>query len=179
MSENRSVEREGREVAFSVEGEGPTLVLIAEAGAGIGYLAGLAHSVASADFRIVRVQAEQAQDVVAVLDEIGAADAWIGGHGDGGTIARTVALQNHDRVGGVLLFGVEQGDGVPEVAEGIPVLVIQGSVDEVTPPENGLALQAAAPGLVSVVTLEGAGHDFPSSHVGEAAWAVEDYLDWD
>ncbi len=149
-----------------------------------------------------------AQDVVDVLDHLGVPDAWVGGHAFGGTIARFVAIDHHDHVNGLLLLGVE-GDagldgsadgpgiardagiealqraaretagGLPALAEGVPVLVVQGTDDEVTPPANGEALRASAPGLVSVVTVEGGGHLFPATHVGATSWAVEDYLDWD
>ncbi|MFB2583954.1 alpha/beta hydrolase [Herbiconiux liukaitaii] len=164
-------------VASAEEGNGPAVVLVAERGEGIGPLAALAHSVAQEDFRVVRIAAETVQEVVEVLDELQVADAWIGGHGFGGTIARGVALEHHDRVNGVILLGVESA--ATELAEGIPVLVIQASLDEVNPPARGDALQAAAPGLVSVVAVEGADHRFPTTHAGETSWAIEDYLDWD
>ncbi len=163
---------------FAEEGAGPAVVLLAEPGEGIGYLAGLAHSVASEDFRVVRIEAGEPHEVLARLDEVGVADAWIGGHGAGGSLARIVARDHHDRVNGIILLGVEDTTGLPE-PEGIPVLVIQGADDAVTPPANGDALKAAAPGLVSVVTIDGAGHRFPATHIGETAWAIEDYLDWD
>lgn len=165
--------------ASAEEGSGPAVVLLAEQGEGIATLAGLAHSIAGEDFRVVRIAAESVDDVVGVLDELEVADAWIGGHGFGGTVARLVALEHHDRVNGVILLGVEAAATIPALAEGIPVLVIQGAADDVTPPANGESLKESAPGLVSVVTIEGAGHDFPSSHAGETAWAIEDYLDWD
>ena len=65
------------------------------------------------------------------------------------------------------------------IAEGIPVLVIQGTDDTVSPVANGEALQAAVPAQVSVVTVDGGGYLFPSTHVGATSWAIEDYLDWD
>lgn len=65
------------------------------------------------------------------------------------------------------------------VAAMFPVLVIQGTDDDITPPANGDALQAAAADRVSVVRIEGAGHFFPRTHVGDTSWAIEDYLDWD
>ncbi|MEV7692745.1 alpha/beta hydrolase [Microbacterium sp. NPDC089189] len=67
----------------------------------------------------------------------------------------------------------------PAVASGVPVLVVQGGDDPVAPVANGEALQAAAPASVSVVTVEGARHMFPASHVVPTSWAIEDYLDWD
>lgn len=61
----------------------------------------------------------------------------------------------------------------------LPVLVIQGTQDRLTPPANGQALQASAPDRVSVTTVEGGGHLFPVTHIGATAWPIEDYLDWD
>jgi pimeloyl-ACP methyl ester carboxylesterase len=181
-------EPDGRSLALADEGTGPAVVLLASEAVGIDDLDPLAGLLTAEDFRVVRLAArpstdaapaELAQDVVDVLDHLGVSDAWIGGHAGGGSIARAVALHHHDRVNGVLLLGVESGDTAPMLAEGLPVLVIQGADDDVTPPENGDALQAAAPGLVSVVSIEGAGHRFPATHVGETSWAIEDYLDWD
>lgn len=65
------------------------------------------------------------------------------------------------------------------LAPQFPVLVIQGTDDEITPVANGAALQASAPDRVSVVPIDGAGHLFPRTHVGATSWAIEDYLDWD
>jgi pimeloyl-ACP methyl ester carboxylesterase len=65
------------------------------------------------------------------------------------------------------------------LAPAVPVLVIQGAEDRMTPPINGQQLQASAPDRVSVVDVEGAGHLFPVTHVGATAWPIEDYLDWD
>jgi pimeloyl-ACP methyl ester carboxylesterase len=50
-----------------------------------------------------------AQDVVDVMDHIGLGHAWVGGHAFGGSVARAVSLDHIDRVGGVLLLGVEGG----------------------------------------------------------------------
>lgn len=65
------------------------------------------------------------------------------------------------------------------LAPAVPVLVVQGAEDRLTPPANGERLQASAPDRVSVVSVEGAGHLFPVTHVGATAWPIEDYLDWD
>lgn len=65
------------------------------------------------------------------------------------------------------------------VAPGLPVLVIQGSEDAVTPVANGAALQAASPQFISSATVEGAGHLFPVTHAGETAEYIEDFLGWD
>lgn len=146
-----------------------------------------------------------AQDVVDVMDHLDVDHAWVGGHGFGGSVARVVSLEHRDRTNGVLLLGVEgeRADadlaGVAErfrdaeaeslqraawespgpLAEGVPVLVIQGTEDTLTPPSNGERLRATAPDRVSVVPIEGAGHYFPATHMGATSWAIEDYLDWD
>ncbi len=225
MTETQIFEPEGRAIPYAVEGKGPAVVLIAGQGLNITYLGTLAHLLAGEDFRVVRIGSRRptetaaavsmgdfAQDAVDVMDHLDVADAWVGGHAFGGSVARTVAHDHHDRVNGVLLLGVQGSDattdrvdftGVPErlqdaevtsmqgaaraassgesteLAAGIPVLIIQGTEDVVTPPSNGEALQASAPGLVSVVPIEGGGHMFPATHVGATSWAIEDYLDWD
>jgi pimeloyl-ACP methyl ester carboxylesterase len=147
-----------------------------------------------------------AQDVVDVMDHVGVSDAWVGGHAFGGSVARIVSLGHPERVNGVLLLGVEgvtpANDALSEAPEhardadvealqraawvppaalapGVPVLVVQGSEDRVTPPANGESLQASAPDRVSVVSVDGGGYMFPLTHMGATSWAVEDYLDWD
>ena len=186
MTDTQIFEPDGRAIAYAAEGEGPALVLIADRGSDIDLLGSLAHSVSQEDFRVIRVgaRAEEsakalAQAIIDVMNHLDLADAWVGGHAFGGSVARQVSLDHHDRVNGVLLLGVEAADVAPPLADGLPVLVIQGTDDEVTPPANGEVLQASAPGLVSVVPIEGAGHQFPTTHVGATSWAIEDYLDWD
>jgi len=218
MNDTQIFEPEGRAIPYAVEGSGPAVVLIAGQGLNIAYLGTLAHSVAQEDFRVVRIgsrrpsdgtpsMSDLAQDVVDVMDDLGVDHAWVGGHAFGGSVARVVALDHHDRANGVLLLGVESAarteeldlSEVPEsfrdadvmalqraawrspaaLAEGVPVLVIQGTDDTITPPSNGAELQASAPELVSVVPIEGGGHLFAATHVGATSWAIEDYLDWD
>ncbi|MBZ4485861.1 alpha/beta hydrolase [Microbacterium sp. cx-55] len=219
MPDSQIFEPDGRAIPFEVEGDGPAVVLLPGQGLNIGYLGPLAHSVAQEDFHLIRIGARRptdaavtlhdlAQDVVDVLDHLGVADAWVGGHAFGGTVARFVAIDHHDRVNGVLLLGVEgtAGSDGPDdgtdvardkdleamqraareatgelsaLADGVPVLIIQGTEDTITPTANGELLRAAAPGLVSVVAVEGGGHLFPATHVGATSWAIEDYLDWD
>lgn len=190
-TERQIFEPDGRAVPYVDEGAGPALVLVPGKGTDPVHLGTLAHVVIEEDFRIVRVGSRQTdgdaptlqqavQDVVDVMDHLGIDDAWVGGHAFGGTVARAVARAHHDRVDGVLLLAVEAD--VPaeaELAPGIPVLVLQGADDEITPPANGEALRASAPELVSVVTIEGAGHLFAATHAGETAAVIEDYLDWD
>lgn len=221
MTDTQIFEPDGRAIPYDVEGSGPAVVLIAGRGLGIGSLSALAHSVAQEDFRVVRIGSRRppqdadapvemhdlARDVVDVMDHVGVGHAWVGGHAFGGSVARTVAVENHDRVNGVLLLGVE-GPGVapvdagapvelrdeaveamqgaareaaelPPLAPGVPVLVIQGSDDRITPPSNGEQLQASAADRVSLVSVDGGGHLFPATHVGATSWAIEDYLDWD
>jgi pimeloyl-ACP methyl ester carboxylesterase len=219
MTDTRIFEPDGRAIPYADEGKGPAVVLLPAQGLNITYLNALAGSLATEDFRVVRIGSRRpaagaaslndlAQDVVDVMDHLGVAHAWIGGHGFGGSVARIASLDHHDRVSGVVLFGVEGAAGadaapdapehaldpeveelqraaraaageLPALATGVPVLVIQGTEDAVTPLANGDALQASAPELVSVVRVEGGGHLFPATHVGATSWAIEDYLDWD
>ena len=228
MTDTQIFEPDGRAIPYADDpSNGPALVLIPGRGLNISYLGPLAHALAEEDFRIVRIGprhpstasgadvslTDLAQDVVDVMEHLGLAGAWIGGHAFGGTVARTVALTHPERVQGVLLLGVEGAeqadelgadsdipagaqdadvvamqraaqDASPEVewsslAPAVPVLVLQGTEDRLTPPANGEALQASAPDRVSVVPVAGAGHLFPVTHVGATAWPIEDYLDWD
>lgn len=229
MTDIQIFEPEGRAIPYADEGtSGPAVVLIPGRGLNISYLGPLAHALVEEDFRIVRVGPRHpssatdaavslhdlAQDVVDVMEHIGLAGAWVGGHAFGGAVARTVSLDHPERVGGVLLLGVEGaeqtdelsagGSEIPEgardvavdamqraaqdaapdvawstLAPAIPVLVVQGSEDRLTPPAHGVELQASAPDRVSVVSVEGGGHLFPVTHVGATAWPIEDYLDWD
>ncbi|MGM1017596.1 MAG: alpha/beta fold hydrolase [Actinomycetota bacterium] len=221
MADTQIFEPDGRAIPFATEGEGPALVLIAGLGLNVSYLGLLAHSVSEEDFRVVRIGSRRpsdaevamtdlAQDVLDVMDRLEILDAWVGGHGFGGSVARMVSLTQPERVNGVMLLGVEgeapaispaddpeipadardtdveslqraaRDAWAPEaLAPGIPVLIIQGAEDRVTPPAHGDELQASAPGLVSVVPIDGGGYMFPLTHVGATSWAIEDYLDWD
>nr|WP_194425435.1 alpha/beta hydrolase [Microbacterium aquimaris] len=213
-------EPDGRAIRHVVDGEGdgPVLVLLPGRGLDITYLGTLAMVLEEEGFRVVRVGSRRtaaatmhdlAQDVIDVLDHLGFDAAWIGGHGFGGTIARTVALDHDDRVNGVLLLTVDgasaENDDVsgalpqdaeiagmqaaalaatPEaewatVAPNHPILIIQGADDPIAPPVNGEQLRATAPHLVSLTTIEGAGHLFVSTHAGETGFLIEDYLGMD
>lgn len=187
MTQLEIFEPDGRAVPYLDDGDGPALVLLSERGADGNGLGTLTSILVETGFRIVRIgfraQADDAtlqdlaQDVVDVIDHLGIRDTWMGGHAFGGTVARLVAVDHHDRVNGVLLLGVEDAD-VP-LAPNMPVLIVQGTADETTPAANGERLQASAPGLVSVKALEGAGHMFPMTHAGQTAEIIEEYLDWD
>lgn len=215
-----------RDISYLDEGTGPAIVLLPEAGLDFAYFGALASILVEEDFRVVRIATrrsaaptlhELAQDVVDVLDHLQISEAWIGGHGFGGAVARTVAIDHHDHVSGVLLLGVARqapygddfdaevravfgdsfspqadvrqmqadalaatdGAAWQPVADATPVLVVQGAADRVTPVEAGESLREAAPGLVSVKAVDGAGHFFPLTHPGETSWFIEDYLDWD
>lgn len=175
----------GRAVAFIDEGAGPAVVLIPESGQDIHALGTLASILVEEDFRVVRLAPFDsggdvhalARAVVDVMDAAGLDHAWIGGHGFGATVARAVPRDHHDRVSGVLLMAPDVVD-LP-LAEDIPVLVIHGTEDEVTPLSQSERLVASAPTIASLKTVEGAGHHFPATHPGETSWFIEDYLDWD
>ena len=188
MTQLETFEPDGRAIPYvDHQSDGPVLVLLSERGADAGGLGTLTSILVDVGFRIVRIGFraasddatvdDLAQDVLDVIDHIGIGDTWMGGHASGGTVARTLAIAHPDRVNGVLLLGVE--DVQIPVAHNMPVLVVQGADDETTPPVNGVALQASAPGLVSVTTFDGAGHLFPATHAGQTAEIIEEYLDWD
>ncbi|WP_292831855.1 alpha/beta fold hydrolase [Microbacterium sp.] len=119
MTQERQIlEPDGRAVGYVDEGSGPAIVLLPAAGLDFAYLGTLASILVEEDFRVVRIGTRSsgpatmhdlARDVVDVMDAIGMQDAWIGGHAFGGAVARTVALDHHDRVNGILLLGVEVG----------------------------------------------------------------------
>ncbi len=120
---------------------------------------------------------DRAEDVLAVIDHLGLEHTWVGGHGSGGRVARVFAASHADRVNGLLLLGVDAAD-IP-LAPVIPVLIVQGTDDELTPPENGERLQATAPERASIKTVSGGGHHFPMTHPIATAVIIEEYLDWD
>lgn len=246
-------EPDGRAIPFVEEGDGPVrVVLLPGHGLGVSSLGTLAHVLEEEGFHLLRVGVrtsatdgvtmhDLAQDVADVMAHVGLASAWIGGHGFGGALARTVALDHHDQVEGVVLIGVETGelldaasptsaalaptddDALLEAARVLggdadaafardvlvrhrdlaaasvqtaalavtaaeewstlapdfAVLVVQGAADRATPPTNGQALQALAPGRVSLTIVDGAGHLGVLTHAGEVGFAIEDYLAWD
>lgn len=187
MTDTQIFEPEGRAIPYAVEGEGPVaLVLIPEPGQDRDALGVVSHYlVEEAGFHVVRVGTradsasldERVQDAAAVIDHIGLEHTWVGGHGSGGTVARAFAAAHHDRVNGLLLLGVEEED-IP-LAPVIPVLIIQGTDDDITPPAVGERLQSTAPERASVKYIDGAGHLFPLTHPIDTAFIIEEYLDWD
>lgn len=258
MAQRQIFEPDGRAVPYIDDGEGPSLVLIPDRGLDIAYLEVLARILTDQGFHVVRIGARRvsgesasaptmhdlAQDVIDVMDEIDLAHSWIGGHGFGGAVARTVALDHTDRTNGILLLSVDgaspstdaaaralrtvssdAGDDeilgalphltggaadvahvwsvygparVPELtpaqdaalaatpeaewaalAPAMPVLIMHGTDDEVSPLSNAEQLQASAPDRASIVRIEGGGHLFPLTHPGETAADIEEYLDWD
>ncbi|WP_424936544.1 MULTISPECIES: alpha/beta fold hydrolase [Bacteria] len=191
MTQNSIFEPDGRAVPYFDEGhgEGPALVLIPGRGLEGGALGSVAHILAEEGYRVVRIGArrvsddkqvtreEWIEDVLAVMDHIGLGSAWIGGHGVGGTVARALAAAHVDRADGLLLLAVEDEDIA--LPSSLPVLIIQGSDDEVMPPANGEKLRATAPERASLVTMAGGEHLFPVTHAVDTAFAIEDYLAWD
>lgn len=136
------LEPDGRAIPFLVEGEGPVpLVLIPDRGQDD--LGVVGHYLAEeAGFHIIRIgyrpdpdaalsTADRVQDVMDVLDHLALEHTWIGGHGFGGTVARTAVAAHPERANGLLLLGVEEVD-IP-LAPVLPVLIVQGSSDELTP----------------------------------------------
>ena len=177
----------GRAIPFAVEGEGPvSLVLFSDSDLETDGLAVISHYlVEEAGFHVVRIGSpahspsleERVEGAVAVLSEISLEHTWVGGHGAGGAVARSFAGSHTERTNGLLLLGVDDDERtLPPL---MPVLIIQGSEDEVTPRSNGERLQATAPERASVKNLDGAGHHFPRTHPIQTAFIIEEYLDWD
>ena len=203
MTDIQIFEPEGRAIPYAVEGDGPGLVLIAGQGLGVDYLGSVAHWMAGEDFRVVRIgsrrpagladaaapagtavsMSDLAQDVVDVMDHAGVATAWVGGHAFGGQrdIARHHRIPERFRDAEVepMQIAARTASPLAPLAPGVPVLVLQGTDDTVTPVANGDALKASAPDRVSVVAIEGGTHMFPATHIGATSFAIEDYLDWD
>ena len=65
-----------------------------------------------------------------------------------------------------------------ELAPALPVLIIQGTTDAVTPVAHAERLRDAAPERASIKTVEG-DHGFPGANPIETAVIIEEYLDWD
>jgi len=180
-------EHDGRAVPYIVEGEGPVgLVLIAAGSLEVDPLGVVAHYLAEeAGFHVVRMgtdpasadREQRAADAVALMDHLGFDDAWIGGYGAGGTVARVATTAHPDRANGLLLLGVEDADIA--LAPMIPILIIQGSDDQSLPAANAERLQAAAPDRASIKSIAGADHRFPLTHLMDTAVTIEEYLDWD
>ncbi|MCP2637850.1 alpha/beta hydrolase [Microbacterium sp. HD4P20] len=193
MTETQIFEPDGRAIRYVDEGEGPVaLVLIPEPGLERDALGVVGHYLAEeAGFRVVRISTptasgpsaepaalnERVSSIAAVLDHLGLDHTWIGGHGFGGTVARAFAAAQTGRVNGLLLLGV-QDEQIP-LPPAIPVLIIQGTDDDVTPPANGERLQSTAVDRASVTSIPEAGHLFPLTHPIQTAVVIEEYLDWD
>lgn len=187
MTQQSIFEHDGRAVPYIVEGEGPIgLVLIAAGSLDADPLGVVAHYLAEeAGFHVVRIGADatstdhdqRAADTIALMHHLGFDDAWIGGYGAGGTVARIATAAHPDRANGLLLLGVEDED--VELAPMIPVLIIQGADDQILPGANAERLQSTAPERVSIKTIAGADHRFPLTHLMDTAVTIEEYLDWD
>jgi len=123
MTTLATFEPDGRAITYIDEGEGPaTIVLIPGLGLNPAYLGTLASVLVELGFRVLRVRArrtaaanlhELAQDIADVMEHTGITDAWIGGHAFGGAVARTFALDHHDRTDGILILGALSTDHHP------------------------------------------------------------------
>ncbi len=186
MTDTQIFEPDGRAIPFADEGDGPVkLVLIQEQGLAADVLGVAAHYLAEeAGFHVLRIGHrageatldERVADAISVIDHVGIEDTWIGGHGFGGTIARAAVAAHPDRANGLLLLGVEDVD--TDVPPAIPVLIVQGTEDDVTPPAHAERLQASLPDRASIKTIAG-DHLFPMHHPIETGVIIEEYLDWD
>ncbi|MBO0979289.1 alpha/beta fold hydrolase [Microbacterium sp. SD291] len=188
MTDTQIFEPDGRAIPFVDEGDGPVkLVLIQEHGLAADVLGVVSHYLAEeAGFHVLRIGHradgadasfdERVADALAVIDHAGLQETWIGGHGFGGTVARALVEAHPDRANGLLLLGVE-GTDIP-VPPAIPVLIIQGTEDSMTPAANAERLQSTVPDRSSIKTIAG-DHLFPMTHPIETAVVIEEYLDWD
>ena len=180
-------EPDGRAIPFAVEGEGPvSLVLFSEGDLDADGLAVISHYlVEEAGFHVVRIGSptvsanvdDRVEGAVGVLDRLGLAHTWIGGHGPAGMIAHTFATTHLERTNGLLLLGVDDEESPLPLL--MPVLIIQGTDDDLAPPVRGERLRSTAPERVSVKNIDGAGHLFPRTHPIQTAFIIEEYLDWD
>ena len=112
-------EPDGRAVPYLEEGEGPVrAVLLPGLGLGISSFVTVAHFLEEAGVHLLRVGVRQnrtedvtlhdlAQDVADVMAHTGFGSSWIVGHGFGGALARTVALDHPGLVGGIGMIGVQ------------------------------------------------------------------------
>jgi len=184
---NNILDRDGIAVPYVEEGDGPiSLLFISSRPVASDGLAAVSHYLAEeAGFHVIRIgppdgstsTAERAGDALAVIDHLGLEHTWVGGYGSGGTIARVFAAAHPERVNGLVLLGVE--DTQIALAPVMPVVIVQGADDEVTPTANGEALRATAPERATITTIDGADHQFPMTHPIETAVVIEEYLDWD
>ena len=186
VTQPQSFDVDGRTLSYVDDGDGPAVVLALGADLVAVQLDVLVHILEEEGFRVVRVElgedtgAARADDILAVMDHAGIADAWVGGHGAAGAVARVVARDHADRVNGILLLSVlDDADADAELAAGMPVLLVHGTEDETSPISVAQSLQSAASDRASLVPIPGGGHLFPATHPGEAAFAIAEYLDWD
>lgn len=186
MTHSQAFDVDGRTLSYVDDGEGPAVVLALGVDLVSVQLDVLVHILEEEGFRVVRIElgenagADRAGDILAVMDHAGIADAWIGGHGTAGAVARVLAGEHTDRANGILLLSVlADADADAELPAGMPVLFVHGTEDETTPIAVAQKLQAAASDRASLVPIPGGGHLFPATHPGEAAFAIAEYLDWD
>ena len=132
---------DGARVCYDVSGEGETVILLSGFGAGRGYWRrmvpllegyrvvtldnrGVGDTEYSGEFSI----ADQADDVVAVLDELCTERAHVVGWSMGSHIARKLAGRHPDRVGGLVLVGtyLERPARSDYVLRGMTDMVLEG-----------------------------------------------------
>ncbi|MFV0307691.1 MAG: alpha/beta fold hydrolase, partial [Desertimonas sp.] len=139
-------EREhGVSIPYLDEGDGPPIVLLPGGSLDISYLARLAAALTAGGMRVVRVGArtpptdpdvtvsmhDLAADVLATMKHLDLPKAWIAGHAFGNRVARTVALDQPDRIAGVVLLaagGTVQPS--PEAADALRIAFSDVSHDE-------------------------------------------------
>jgi pimeloyl-ACP methyl ester carboxylesterase len=181
-------EPDGRAVPFVEEGEGPVAVVLLPAlGLGVSSLGTLAHVLEEEGFHLVRIGVRRnrtegvslhdlAQDIADVITHIGLSSAWIGGHGFGGALARTVALDHPDLTEGIVLIGVETPDE-RDGDEAAALAAIQDAADtELVEAAAVLAGHAVDAGFAHSVVVRH--RDMDAASVQAAALAATPAAEW-
>lgn len=112
-------------------------------------------------------------------DGLNAMPSFVGHLGDGPETWEAIKASRAPEAGKIQSAALKATPAAEwELPKGIaPVLVIQGSVDRITPPANGKSLQKTmGDNRVKVVTLPGAGHMLVMNRAQETADAMVDFI---
>jgi len=179
MMRSATVATEGAEIAYDVEGTGPVLLMIAGAGGDAPRYGPLAARL-SDTYTIVRYDrransrstgdpqqeldvAQQARDAVAILDAVGAGQAYVFGNSGGASIALRLTQDRPDRVAGLIIHEAPVITILPDATEW------RAFVDEV---EGIFRTQGLGPAMMRFAgSLRGFQHRLadPEKRVGEGA----------
>jgi dienelactone hydrolase len=125
--------------------------------------------------RLLAASADPSSPLHGLIDPAGVA---VAGHSDGAEAAFAIAYERHflDRRvrAAVILSGAELPPAaVAEGRSGPPLLAVQGTADQINPPEAAYALFHAAPRPKFLLRLLGAGHLPPYTTVARQLQVVE------